>query len=279
LEGKERTFDALLAAVSVKLSGIDTPFKGKKVYVDGGRLDIDHSMILSKGDEAGYVRNGLAYFIPKDVKYVRFFVYWNDKDRVDIDLHCSAHMTDGSRFEIGWDEDLKNEAAVHSGDITNSDAAEYIDISMDSDLSEVQMNINLFDGKSSFGEVEECFVGMMAVKDIGTKVKLYDPKNCFFQSDMRTKTRTMNYGYVNVQERFLCLDDSPAKAQWMDGVYSVADHVISEFNLSTYIDLLLEKQGAIKVSSKEDADLVLVMEKPEGEDQISLIDADFFLVE
>ena len=279
LEGKERAYDALFAAVSVKLSGIDTPFKGKKVYVDGGRLDTGHSMILSKGDEAGYVRNGLAYFIPEDVKYVRFFVYWNDKDRVDIDLHCKAHTTDGGLFEIGWNEDLKNEAAVHSGDITNSDAAEYIDISMDSDLSEVQMNINLFDGKSSFGEVEECFVGMMAVKEIGTEVKLYDPKNCFFQSDMRTKTRTMNYGYVNVRDRFLCLDDSPAKAQWMDGVYSVADHVVSDFNLSTYIDLLLEKQGAIKVSSREDADLVLVMEKPEGDDQISLIDADFFLGE
>ena len=252
LEGKERAYDALLAAVSVKLAGIDTPFKGKKVYVDEGRLDIEHSMLLSKGDEAGYVRNGLAYFIPKDVKYVRFFVYWNDKERIDIDLHCSAHRVDGSNFAIGWNSDLKNEAAVHSGDITHSNAAEYIDISMDSDLSEVQMNINLYDGKYCFAEIDECFVGMMAVKDIGTKVKLYDPKNCFFQSDMRTKTMTMNYGSVNVRERFLCLDDSPAKSQWMDGVYTVADHVISDFNLSVYIDLLLEKQGAIKVSEKED---------------------------
>ena len=119
----------------------------------------------------------------------------------------------------------------------------------------------------------------MAVKKMGANIKLYDPKNCFFQSDMRSRTRTMNYGYINVRERFLCLDDSPAKAQWMDGVYSCADHVVSDFALDVYIDLLLKVQGAVKVEKREDADLVLVMEKTEGDNEISLIDSDFFLGE
>ena len=279
-EGKERAYDVLFKVVSEKLSRIDTPFKGKKVYVDGGRLDLEHSMLLSKGDEAGYVRNGLAYRIPSEVDRVRFFVYWNDKERVDIDLHCAAHKTDGSNFEIGWNEDYKQgDAAVHSGDVTHSNAAEYIDVSLNSDLAEVQMNINLYAGKRQFGDIDECFVGMMAVKKMGANIKLYDPKNCFFQSDMRSRTRTMNYGYINVRERFLCLDDSPAKAQWMDGVYSCADHVVSDFALDVYIDLLLKVQGAVKVEKREDADLVLVMEKTEGDNEISLIDSDFFLGE
>ena len=277
LEGKERAYDALYAAAAVKLSRLETPFKGKKVFVDEGRLDLEHSMLLSKGDEAGYVRNGLAYRIPEEVKTVRFFVYWNDKARVDIDLHCKAHNIDGTETEIGWNADFKSASAVHSGDITTSNAAEYIDVKMDSEISEVQMNINLYYGKPSFADVEECFVGMMAVKKTGAQVSLYDPKNCFFQSDMRSRTRTMNYGYVNVRERYLCLDSTPAKEQWMDGVYTVEDHAVSDFSLASYIDLLLEEQGAVRAEKREDADLVLVMEKPGAENEISLIDSDFFL--
>ena len=65
----------------------------------------------------------------------------------------------------------------------------------------------------------------------------------------------------------------------MDGVYSCADHVVSDFALDVYIDLLLKVQGAVKVEKREDADLVLVMEKTEGDNEISLIDSDFFLGE
>ncbi|MBR0482066.1 MAG: hypothetical protein IJJ48_06320 [Firmicutes bacterium] len=277
LEGKERAYDVIYGVMSVKLSRKNTPLKGKKVFIDEGRLDIAHSMLLSKGDEAGYVRNGLAYRIPEGIRHIRFFVYWNDEDRVDIDLHCRAHNRDGSVYEIGWNEDFRSGSAVHSGDITHSNAAEYIDIDMDSDLAEVQMNINLYAGNDTFGDIDQCFVGMMAVSKLGKNVKLYDPKNCFFQSDMRSRTRTMNYGYVNVKERYLCLDDSPTKAQWMDGVYTAADHTVSDFNLGEYLGLLLKKQGCERVDKAEDADIVLVMEKCSGEGQISLIDSDFFL--
>ena len=280
LEGKEKAYAVLYDVLSEKLSKLDTPLKGKRVFIDEGRLSLKHSMLLSKGDEAGYVRNGLAYRIPENVRYIRFFVYWNDKNRVDVDLHCKANKKDGSVIEIGWNEDFrKDDVAVHSGDITHSDAAEYIDIKMDSEISEVQMNINLYYGNNTFGDIRECFVGMMAVDKIGTNVKLYDPKNCFFQSDMRSRTRTMNYGYVNVKDRCLCLDDSPAKEQWMNGVYSVSDHTVSEFNLERYLELLLERQGCERAEREEDADIVLVMEKCDKEGQISLIDSDFFLGE
>ena len=65
----------------------------------------------------------------------------------------------------------------------------------------------------------------------------------------------------------------------MEGVYSVSDHTISRFNLDEYINLLLKKQGAARVENRVDADMVLVMEKAEADNQISLIDSDFFLGE
>ena len=277
LDGKEKAFDLLLKVFCMKMRRADTPLKGKSVFVDGGRLDLEHSMLLSKGDEAGYVRNGLAYRIPEGVRYVRFFVYWNDRERVDIDLHCSAIGTDGTEYDIGWNADFRNRAAVHSGDITHSDAAEYIDVDLDADISEVQLNINLFDGKANFGLVDECFAGMMAVSAMASKVKLYDPKNCFFQSDMRSRTRTVDYGYINVQKRYLCLDSDVPRVQGTEGAYELAEHRTSSFSLGRYIGLLLDAQGSVRVDKKEDADVVLVMEKCENDGEISLIDSDFFL--
>ena len=272
---KTAACDIITKVLARKLVVLETPLKGKKVYVDGGRLDLAHSMLLSKGDEAGYIRNGLAYTIPEEVKIIRFFIYWNDKTRVDLDLHANGSKLDGSQVNAGWNANFRKDGLVFSGDITNSDAAEYFDLDLNSELQEVQFNINLFYGKPSFDQIEQCFTGLMAVKKANAKVKLYDPANCFFVNDIRTRTRTLNYGYVNVPGRYLCLDGTPAPAQWMDGVYTVKEHVVSSLTLDKYIDLLLQGQGAEKVT-REEAEVILVMEKPEDETQISLIDHNFF---
>ena len=275
---KEEAFTVLRDVLARKLQLMVTPLAGKKVYVDEGRLDLAHSMLMSKGDEAGYVRNGLAYRIPEEVKYVRFFVYWNDREkRVDIDLHGSGSTIDHKTLAIGWNEDFRDEYCVHSGDITHSDAAEYIDMTMDSPINEIQFNVNLYNGRDTFDQIEKCFIGMMAVSKLNPKVKLYDPKNCFFYSDIRTKTRTLNYGYVNVPKRYLCLDDSKTERQWMEGAYSIADHTTSRLTLESYLEMLLEGQKAQRVADRQEADVVLVMEKPEAENEISLIDSDFFI--
>ena len=272
-----KSYEVLRDVLQRKLQLIETPLAGKKVFIDEGRLDLAHSMLLAKGDEAGYVRNGLAYKIPENVDYIRFFVYWNDKERVDIDLHASGSTRDYDQLYIGWNTDYKNDCCVHSGDITHSDAAEYVDLKLDSQVNEIQFNINLYAGKPTFDQIGKCFVGLMAVKKTGTNVKLYDPKNCFFYNDIRTRTRTINYGYVNAVGRYLCLDGTKSEQQWMEGAYSVKDHTTSLLNLETYLEMLLEGQKAERVSTREEAETVLVMEKPEAENEISLIDCDFFI--
>ncbi|MBQ6655632.1 MAG: hypothetical protein IJM79_08955 [Erysipelotrichaceae bacterium] len=274
---KLKTYEVLRDVLARKLETLETPLAGKKVFVDEGRLDLGHSMLLAKGDEAGYVRNGLAYRIPEGVDYIRFFVYWNDRNRVDLDLHASGTTKDHQVLEIGWNADFKNGICVHSGDITHSDAAEYIDLKLNSKISEIQFNINLFTGRDTFDQIDKCFIGLMAVKKIGTRVRLYDPKNCFFYNDIRTKTRTINYGYVNAPKRYLCLDGTQSERQWLDGAYSVRNHTTSLLNLESYLEMLLKAQGAERVQSREECDVVLVMEKPEGENEISLIDNDFFI--
>ena len=68
------------------------------------------------------------------------------------------------------------------------------------------MNLNLYAGYETFGESDECFVGIMAVANTNADVKLYDPKNCFFTHYLTGKYRTMNYGWIDIQNRVLIFD-------------------------------------------------------------------------
>ena len=275
-ETKQAAFDVFLRVLNRKLQLLDTPFKGRRVFIDPGRLDLEHSMILAKNDEAGYVRNGLAYRTPDNVNAIRFFVYWNDEHRVDIDLHATAVNDQGFRFNVGWNEDFRGNGICHSGDLTESDSAEYIDVNIDSRMLEVQFNVNLYYGKPTFRDIDKCFIGLMGVERLDAKVPLYDPKNCFFCNDIRSAVRTLNYGYLNLKHHYLALDGLPANHQWMAGAYSITAHTPSRLNLRKYLEMLMEAQSAAIVTDKADAELTLVMEKPEQDDQISLIDNNFF---
>lgn len=230
----------------------------------------------AKSSEGGYIRSGLAYRIPEDVRRIRFFVYWNDANRVDVDLHSKMILAkSGTATEIGWNADYKNEAAAFSGDITHSDAAEYIDINLNKArglYSRANLNINLYDGKPSFGQIDECFVGIMAVNNIGEEVKLYDPKNCFFTHYLKGNCRFYEYGYIDITNRCLVFLGKEAA-----GYYSSKAHTTSAFSVSAYIFALLQSQYVTLVGTKEEADVILTMEKSTDEKAISLLDNNFFM--
>ena len=59
--------------------------------------------------------------------------------------------------------------------------------------------------------------------------------------------------------------------------YYAAASRSNSFSLRNYLDILFTAQGAEAVSSKEDADIILVMGKPVSEKEQSLIDRNFFL--
>ena len=260
-----------------RLAANDTPIRGKKVFVDDKDYDLRLSAIrvTDKSSEGGYIRSGIAYRIPEEVERLRFFVYWNDKNRVDVDLHATALNLDGHTSFIGWNANFKDGTLVFSGDITHSDAAEYIDIDLvkgKDTLSTVWTTINLFSGYKTFREVDECFVGAMAVSKTGEEVKLYDPKNCFFTHYLTGKYRMLSYGYVDVQNRVIVFD----------GIENDLDYYSTfkrnnGFTVYDYLDILFESQGAAFVDSREAADVVLVIGKPSNEKEISLIDNNFFM--
>ena len=268
----------LAPLLSARLAANETAIKGKKIFVDGTGYDFDLSSIRvsDKSDEGGYIRSGLAYKIPEDVHRLRFFIYWNDEQRVDVDLHGAAIGTDGKQLRIGWDSDFKNGMMVFSGDITHSDAAEYFDIDLDAAkgvVDNVTANINLFSGYPTFREIDTCFVGVMAVEKTGADVQLYDPANCFFVHYLKSKCRFMNYGYVDVTNRAIVFDGTTGDSR---DYYSTKKRT-DNFSLSEYLKLLFEAQKAQRVPTREEADAVLVVAKPSAENELSLIDNNFFM--
>lgn len=258
-----------------KMETLNTALTCKKVFMDFHDYNLEKSILQTnnKSSEGGYVRSGLAYQLPENVDRLRFFVYWNDKYSVDIDLHATATTTGGGAINIGWNGDYCNNGLCFSGDITHSDAAEYIDIDMTADISQVTANINLFSGKDAFKNIEECYVGIMAVDKLGEEIKLYNPSNCFFAHHLTSNCCKLNYGYIDVQSRTLIFDGKEGE----DGYYSKTQRFESKFTLQRYLDIFSESQAVELVDKPEDADVVLVMEKASSDKEVSLIDENFFM--
>lgn len=263
-------YSILLDVFAQKIKSLNTPLKNKKIYLDEGNISLENSILecSSKSSEGGYFRSGLAYKIPENISRLRFFVYWNDKERVDVDLHAYAIGTNKESIHVGWNGSYKQAGIATSGDITHSNAAEYIDIDLNSEIELVQTNIDLFSGKSSFKEIKECFVGILAVNKLGERIKLYNPKNCIFSHYLRSKEKAMQYGYIDVKNRLLVFNGKgPSKEM----------RYPSKFSIKTYLDILCLNQQAEIVGTKEEADIVLTVEKGLEEKEVSLIDNNFFI--
>ena len=78
-----------------------------------------------------------------------------------------------------------------------------------------------------------------------------------------------------MQNRFLMLDGDPGR--WDDSWYAGREHRKGRFSLARYLVLLLQAQGARICTDPGEADIILVMGKPEKENELSLIDSNFFM--
>ncbi len=278
-----RVSDILTAVMFDRFKGMRTKLYRKKVYLQMDAYDLSRSVLKAgKGsDEGGYLPAGIAIRIPQEVRHLRFFVYWNDKERVDLDLHAEAFDTEFQPIHVGWNADFKKGGIVHSGDITHSNAAEYIDIDLDAPLLRAQTRIHIYSGKESFKKIDTCYVGMMAVKRLGARVKLYDPKNCFFTHELRSDARELHYGYVNIPERRLYFvgryPETPAEYCRPFEAALKEGESAHRLTMDQYLSMLLTAQEVTTAATPEEADIILTMEKSAEEKGVSLVDRNFYL--
>ena len=254
-----------------------TPLKDKKVFCRLDAFDLAHSVLETedRSMDGGYIRSGISYRIPEGARFVRFFVYWDDPNRVDIDLHAGGVTAQGEQLHVGWNADFRSCGVVHSGDITHSNAAEYIDIDLSAPIREIYANVHLFSGHRAFRSIETCYVGMMAVDSIGATVKHYNPANCFFTHRLTQNAVGLYYGYVDVAGRFVRFVGKPNVHSWESRPQIDRDE--DSFSLADFLRCVLEAQGVQKAASEEEADVVLTMGKSLSDKGISLADHNFFL--
>lgn len=270
--------DAFTSILKKRLSMTETPLKGKKVFIEEGDYSFANSVIElnEKSQSGGYIRSGLAFKIPDSAENVRFFTYWNDKTRIDIDLHAMMQHADGERTYVGWNSHYNKHGVVHSGDITHSNAAEYIDMNLKDALNAgvefVMFNIRSFSGVP-FKDIDTVFCGLMGVSKKGTNknMKLNDIKNEFIRHDLKEDLIEMFYGYVDVVNRALVV-----KAKEGDYTKDIISADYS-FTVSDYLKILVESQNIDVVNDKNEADYIIRLDKGEEENSISLIDENYFL--
>ena len=284
LTKEERADAATLFSVFEKLlrahmAGMDTVLRNKKVALAMPEFDLDVSELHcnDKSAEGGFIRSGIAYRLPDSIDSLRFFVYWNDHSRVDIDLHVGYTDLEGQPHSVGWNQSFRDSGVVFSGDITHSNAAEYIDIDLCAPIDKVNANIHLFSGKHGFKDVDTCYVGMMAIpkgQSDGESYELFKEANCFFSHHLRQDCATINYGYIDVPNRCIVFDGAPQA--WHYDWYAGIGHRQGAFSLRRYLECLIEAQNATLYDAAE-ADVVLVMGKARSEKEISLVDTNFLM--
>lgn len=263
--------DILKKLFKESLKTLDLCIKNKKVYVDDSLYDLSHSYIsFTKDNDDTYIKCGIAYRIPKDVKCIRFFTYWNDEHRIDIDLHADAfyYNIPNALRHVGYYSSYNTDGMVHSGDITHSDAAEYIDIDLNRcDYDRVKVNINCFSG-CPFNEIDTCFTGLLAVDKLKTDVKLYNVENCIFSHHLNSNKIDLDYGFIDIKNRYIMLSENKL----------IPFHFNNDIHYCID-DYLKDLFAALNVTtcSKEEADYIIGLDKQDISNYISLIDHNYFL--
>ena len=290
VDNKEDLLKITKSMIKEVLKTKETLIKNKKVFVDPGMFDLEHSSLEfnSKSSNSDYISSGLAVKLPtENVDCLRMFVYWEDSKtkrnkRVDIDSHFFGFKKDGSPIHIGWNSSHRDGGIVFSGDVTTSNpyGCEFIDIDLnDNDIDSLVMSFHSYTGQT-FDEINNLKVGILPISKLGLEAKksLYNTKNCIFSHEINNKTlRSMGYGFLNITDGYIKFI---GKSSEFTFGYTMADYpqdkFISHYTVSEYLNTLLEAQNAELVDKVEDADIILKLTKPEKENEVSLIDENWF---
>lgn len=170
-----------------------------KVYVAN---DLDGYAVPLKLRNASKQMHTLArgsrIAVPKETNVIRMYTWWKNntkRDYADIDLSAVFFNEDWSvnRHIAFHDLRSKDIEAAHSGDITDAPngAAEYIDFNInkakEAGIRYVAMTINSFSGQY-FSELNECFGGVMILKESVPHEKVFDPTKSIFRSDIASNS-------------------------------------------------------------------------------------------
>ncbi|MBR3318087.1 MAG: hypothetical protein IKG21_09765 [Atopobiaceae bacterium] len=260
--------------VVLRLRELDTPLKGKSIYLQTAGVSLAGSILMP--NDAGSTGTawppvGIAYELPDD-QTVRFFTFWDERrTRVDVDLHFVGLAKDGKPINIGWNSRYATNSMVTSGDITTShNSVEYLDAHMgkarDEGVRFVVQHQHIFSGARDWNDISTCYSGALVVKGTDTNVTLYNPENLLFRDDLTGKGTNMDYAVVDFDGHYV-------------RILRGADLPLGEvgFSLGDYLAALFEAQDATLAATPEDADVCVCVGRSDDPAVISLFDEGFFI--
>lgn len=278
---REETARILRELLARKLAKIETPLRGRAVYLDADGYDLAHSVIMTNVTRtaSSYFAPGLAMAIPEGMRRVRFFVFWDDRTRrVDLDLHAIA----SNGTHVGWNGEFSRFGMAMSGDVTTSEnSVEYLDVdledALDGGVTSVDLTLSYFNG-NDLGAVAQSFTGLLGVDDVAPDVELYNSANVLMRNDLAD---------VHAKKITLCRIDVEHRC-----VVSLMGGSVPRdpsFTAQHYLETLIGAQGATLVKTRGQADVVLTVGRACGQGQsrkqgqgpceeISLIDEGWFVL-
>lgn len=273
-ETYEKISPILLATLSARLAALDTPLRGKRVFLDKAGISLGGSVIMPNDNGTtgtAWPAPGIAYEIPADGR-VRFFTFWDDREkRVDVDLHFYGRNADGGKIHIGWNSSFNRNGLTTSGDITTShDSVEYLDANVAAAVAAgvdyVMQDQHIYSGARDWGDIATCYSGATLVGSTDRSTELYSADNVLFRDDLTGEGSTMRYALIDFPNHYVRI---------LRGAN--VPFVRTMFTLDAYLRLLLEAQEATLVETPEEAELRVCVGRSDDPAVVSLFDEGFFV--
>lgn len=198
LTKKVCSYVCLICVKALRTILIKKPKLGK-VYIDSDfkNFIVPFSLKNASKTTKNIVR-GSRISIPKEVNYIRSFIWWtnNINDRVDIDLSLSLYNENFEFVRKISFTSLKDSFGCHSGDITNGGdisgdgVSEFIDLNIDKVLEVgaryAAFTIHSYTGQK-FSELKNCRFGWMNRKGCNDG-EIFEPSTVEMLFDIDTNT-------------------------------------------------------------------------------------------
>lgn len=282
--------NVLIAALQRKLSGLESM---GKVYIDPDLVDITIPFgMRSASKQLATLGRGSRIKIDDDTNVLRFFIWWKNNDsRVDIDLSAVALDANyRSMFDLTY-YNLRENGAVHSGDITNAPdgASEFIDITIDTlrrqGVRYVAMNVHSYSGQD-LADLPECFAGFMSRTEPQSG-EVYDPRTVTSRVDLAASSRA-NVPYIfDLEERKAIWVDLSVGVRALganvanskDAMVSLMEAVVEMQPPSLYELLRHHSYGRGVRADRDDADIIFQLERSDDPRVVSAYDTETILSE
>ena len=151
---------------------------------------------------------------------------------------------------------------------------------LNSDVDVLVFSFHCYTGQD-FANINDLRCGLLAVSDLGVKAnsKLYDQKNCLYSHHLENKNvYAMGYCYLNMTNRYLYyLGKENSEFNYGDSMSDYPQDDLKVFySARNYLDVLFKAQNVTEVNNKDEADITLTLLKAKDENELSLVDVNWF---